>query len=92
MIKLNLDEYENLKDAYKQDFPNGFVAFFLSKTPTSDVFNKCRVELGCDEINEYKRKYRMFDAKSFATSEAFERGKKWALEIINKYESVFINT
>jgi len=91
MIKLDLEEYKDIKNSYNQNFPNGYVLFCLSKTPTSDVFNKCRVELGCDEINEYKRKYRMFDAKSFATSEAFGRGKKWALDILNKYEEIFMN-
>ena len=88
--EFELNKCELMSNAYEQKFPNGMVFFCLSKTPTSDVFNKCRVELGCDEINEYKRKYRMFDSKSFATAEAFERGKRWALEIINKYEDIFM--
>ena len=75
------------KETYTQDFPNGFITFYLSKTPTSKGFNSCYIEFGCDIINEYNRKYRTFDAKSFATLEAFNRGKAWASEVINIYRS-----
>ena len=94
-MKLDLKkvEYENVSMSgveYKQDFPNGYIRFFLSKTPTSTAYNKVNVEFGADYIGDYNQKYRAWDSKWFATAEAFDRGKTWAEMLINKYESILM--
>lgn len=91
-MKLNLQLIKDEKDnkEYVQNFPNGKVCFWLSKTPTSVVFNHCYVELFIDEINQYQRKYRVFDSDTFRTEEAFERGIKWVEDIITLYDKVIM--
>ena len=88
MIELNLQPHIT-KNYYRQEFANGFVGFVLSKTSTSKVFNRCRVEIGFDP--DRRGHYHFWNCKVFSTEEAFERGKIWALEILNKYEAQFIS-
>ena len=88
MIELSLQKKEFGENIYRQDFPNGYIIVSLSKTPTSEVFNQCYVEIGADKQGS---RYRVWDSEIFRTEKAYDRAINWINEFLGNYKNIFLN-